>query len=118
METKIETIKNKYLMPAKATVAGIASSFGFGVVYADESINAATVISGQDSTTIVGQILGIILKVATFIGSALLIWGLVMFGLAIKNDEPESKQKSLMTAFSGVILISLRAILKAACIIE
>ena len=72
----------------------------------------------SDPGTIIGQVLGIILYVANFLGSALILWGLVMFGLSIKNDEPESKTKALMCTFAGVLLFSLRFVLKMAGIIS
>lgn len=40
-----------------------------------------------------------------------------MLGLALKNDEPESKQKAIMVIVSGVVLFGLLTILKAAGII-
>ena len=56
------------------------------------------------------MILGLILTVTTFIGGAMAIWGMVMFGLALKNDEPDSKQKALMTIFAGIVVLGLKSI--------
>lgn len=70
-----------------------------------------------DADTIVGQLMGIVLLVATFAGGVLLLWGFVMFALSVKNDEPESKQKAFLCIISGAVLLSLRMILKAAGII-
>jgi len=69
---------------------------------------------GNNPETIIESVLGIILFATHYIGAALIIWGLVMFGLSIKNDEPESKQKALMTTFAGVIVFSLKWILEKA----
>lgn len=69
---------------------------------------------GDNPDAIIGSVLGIILFATKYIGAALIIWGLVMFGLSIKNDEPESKQKALMTTFAGVIVFSLKWILQTA----
>ena len=69
---------------------------------------------GDNPETIIDSVLGIILFATRYIGAALIIWGLVMFGLSIKNDEPESKQKALMTTFAGVVVFSLKWILQAA----
>ena len=140
-------MKNEVLVTAKNAMVGakdqvvygaamLASSFmmsPFSTVHATKGnsdggttgigeIQTVTVTGMADGSTdagqIIGSILGIILKVATFVGAAMLLWGLVMFGLAIKNDEPESKQKALMTAFAGVVLVTLRSILVAAKIIQ
>ena len=70
--------------------------------------------SAENPDTIIGSVLGIILFATRYIGAALIIWGLVMFGLSIKNDEPESKQKALMTTFAGVVVFSLKWILQTA----
>ena len=88
-------------------------------VYADTTVEAVQLNRNNvDADTMVGQVLGIIMLVAQFAGGAMLLWGLVMFGLAIKNDEPESKQKALLCCIAGIVLLSLRAILKAAGIIS
>lgn len=88
-------------------------------VYADTTVEEVTLnTENVDADKMVGQVLGIIMLVARFAGAALLIWGLVMFGLSVKNDEPESKQKALLCCIAGIILISLRSILKAAGIIS
>lgn len=112
----------KRLNAAKTSTMCAAASIGMlqymVPVNAKTSITPATVHYSADSDTIVNSVIGIILKVAQFIGAAMLIWGLVMFGLAIKNDEPDSKQKALMTTFAGVILIGLRTILQTAKIIS
>jgi hypothetical protein len=80
-------------------------------------VESVTISSGLDAESAYGSILGIIMGVATWAGGAILIWGLVMFGLAIKNDEPESKQKALMCTFGGLVLVCLRTILQTAGII-
>lgn len=69
---------------------------------------------GDNPENIIDAVLGIILFATRYIGAALIIWGLVMFGLSIKNDEPESKQKALMTTFAGVVVFSLKWILQTA----
>lgn len=84
---------------------------------ADTTVDTITIADG-DANTIIGKVLGIIMMIAKFVGSAMFLWGIVMFALSIKNDEPESKQKALMTAFAGVVLFALKEILSAAGIIS
>ena len=81
------------------------------------TVESVTVSSNLNAQTAYGKILGIIMLVATWVGGAILLWGLVMFGLAIKNDEPESKQKALMCTFGGLVLVCLKTILVAAGLI-
>ena len=80
-------------------------------------VESVTINEGLEASDAYGKILGIIMGVATWVGGAILIWGLVMFGLAIKNDEPESKQKALMCTFGGLVLVCLKTILTSAGIL-
>lgn len=54
--------------------------------------------------------LGQILNLATYVGVGLFVWGLVIFFLSIKNDEPEKKQSALMTAAAGIGIITIKTI--------
>ena len=81
-------------------------------------VESVTISEGLEASDAYGKILGIIMGVATWVGGAILIWGLVMFGLAIKNDEPESKQKALMCTFGGLVLVCLKTILGTAGILS
>lgn len=86
-------------------------------VHAENSVKIDKVkigAEGDNPESIIESVLGIILFATRYIGAALIIWGLVMFGLSIKNDEPESKQKALMTTFAGVVVFSLKWILQTA----
>lgn len=88
-----------------------------GVTNAENGVTIEKVkigAEGDNPETIIDSVLGIILFATRYIGAALIIWGLVMFGLSIKNDEPESKQKALMTTFAGVVVFSLKWILQTA----
>lgn len=82
------------------------------------TVETVTINSGLTAENAYGKILGIIMGVASWVGGAILIWGLVMFGLAIKNDEPESKQKALMCTFGGLVLVCLKTILTTAGILS
>lgn len=115
MKERLQKVRGK-----AAAVAASGMAFAASLpVYADTTVEAVQLNrKNVDADTLVGQVLGIIMLVAQFAGGAMLLWGLVMFGLAIKNDEPESKQKALLCCIAGIVLLSLRAILKAAGIIS
>lgn len=83
-----------------------------------EDIPSVTVNTDAGTTEIFGRLLGMVIWIARFIGAFLLLWGIVMFALALKNDEPESKTKAIMAFASGAVLIGLQAILTAAGIIS
>ena len=63
--------------------------------------------------SIMGSVIGVIITVAQYLGLLLAIWGLVMFGLAMKNEDAESKNKALMAVIAGVVLISIKFVLQA-----
>ena len=113
---------DKAAMTAMTAVMAMAYN---APVYASKSatgsgteVSGVTVTAGTDAGTVVSNVLGIILLYAQYIGAALLIWGLVMFAMAVKSDEPESKQKALATAIAGIMAMTLRSILKGAGIIS
>lgn len=104
---------------AAMTAMALIMSFAYSdPVRADTKVSAAKVTSATDAGTVVSNVIGIILLYAQYIGAALLVWGLVMFAMAVKSDEPESKQKALATAIAGIIAMTLRSILRAAKIIN
>ncbi|MBQ9611979.1 MAG: hypothetical protein IJV14_05250 [Lachnospiraceae bacterium] len=106
-----------------ATLAYVGAMSGLAPVFAGETdgglnITGVTINdSGNTADTFVASLAGIVMKVAQYGGVVLMLWGAVMFGFAIKNDEPESKQKALMCAIAGVVLFFLRSILQGAGII-
>ena len=113
---------DKAAMTAMTAVMAMAYN---APVYASKSatgsgteVSGVTVTAGTDAGTVVSNVLGIILLYAQYIGAALLIWGLVMFAMSVKSDEPESKRKALATAIAGIIAMTLRSILKGAGIIS
>lgn len=108
---------DKAAMTAMTTVMAMAYNAPVHAAGTDE-VSPAVPVEGVNAGTVVSNVLGIILLYAQYIGSALLIWGLVMFAMAVKSDEPESKQKALATAIAGIIAMTLRSILRAAKIIN
>ena len=121
MRTQVK--ENLIKVRNKAICAGMTGLAMIGMLptYANAEggvqVDPANVNTNTTPDTIISNVIGIILLVARYIGMAMLVWGLVMFALAVKNDEPESKQKALMTTFAGVILIALRSVLIGANII-
>jgi len=95
-----------YMAPVHATNEG---AFEFDQVTINEGVTIDTVLS---------SVLGIMFAMAKYIGIALFAWGIIMLFLAIKNDEPESKSKAIMTAVAGAALFSITGILSAAGIIS
>ena len=96
------------MAPVYATDAGTGTS----------DIPDVTIAQDVDTAAIFGKLLGIVIWITRFIGAFLLLWGIVMFALSLKNDEPESKTKASMSFAAGAVLLALETILKAAGIIS
>jgi len=60
-----------------------------------------------------GRIVALVMTLAFYVGIGLAVWGAVMFALAIKNEEADSKQRALMCLVAGVGLIAIRSIVGA-----
>ena len=118
MKERLQNAKDKaaYVMATAYTTAAMAPVYAQGQG-GGTTVESVTINDGVDANTIVGQLMGIVLLIATFAGGVLLLWGMVMFALSVKTDEPESKQKAFLCCISGAVLLSLRLILKAAGII-
>lgn len=76
-----------------------------------------SVPAAQDAVNTVGYILGVLLKVCEYIGSAVLLWGIINWVMATKNEDAGSKQKAIMATLTGIILFTLRSILTSAGVI-
>lgn len=66
----------------------------------------------------IAYILGIIGTVTVYIGSGFLVIGIMKFALALKDDRPEEKTKAIVMSITGIVLISLYAILRGAGILK
>ena len=85
-------LRNSALAMSAATASIVPTSF------------AATV----DEHNLVSQILGIVTKIAMYIGIILLAWSIVMLVLAFKNEDADSKSRAIMLIVVSVVLIAIR----------
>ena len=76
---------------------------------------AGTYVSNDKET--VEYILGILITVCKLFGGAILLWGIVCWVMAMKNEDAGSKQKALMATLTGVILFTIKSILQGAGVI-
>ena len=72
------------------------------------------VIEGIDSKETMTQKLqsvpDLIFTVSRTLGAVILAWGIVQFALAMRNDDADSKMRSALTVFAGILLLSAKAI--------
>ena len=76
-----------------------------------------SVPAAQDAVKTTGYILGVLLKVCEYIGSAVLLWGIINWVMATKNEDAGSKQKAIMATITGILLFTMRSILTSAGVI-
>lgn len=57
-------------------------------------------------------ILGLVFKIAEYVGGALILIGFVQFAMSLKNDDAEQKQRAVVQIIAGAILYTLYTILK------
>lgn len=102
---------------AMASAAMLTASLGMLPVNALKISAVSLKNNASDPDVIIGNAMGLIMLFAQWIGGFLILWGAFMLFLAMKNEEPESKSRAIMTMGCGIGLFGLRAILEAASII-
>ena len=109
---KVKDFVTKALLATNIAImhTGVAMCGETSLPVSGVSVN--TDLSGG-MTGAVSNIISVVLSFAMYIGIALGVWGGVMFGLAVKNEEPESKQKALMTLIAGIVLMGLKSLMTA-----
>lgn len=118
MQNKIAKAKTA----AAGMALGIMNAMYMAPVYATNSgnktIESVSVSSDADADKLIGSALGLVLMFAQWIGGFLIVYGAFMLFLAMKNEEPESKSKAIMTMGCGIGLFALKTILVQAGIIS
>ncbi|HJB27196.1 MAG TPA: hypothetical protein IAA06_00150 [Candidatus Blautia faecavium] len=71
-------------------------------------ILASSDIGNVDAGDLMGKVIGIIIYLFFWVGLCVLIWGIVMFLLALKRQDGESKADAVQTMVAGIALMALR----------
>ena len=56
---------------------------------------------------LIGEILKVIFKIAGYIGVLLLVWGVVVLVLAIRNEDADSKSRAVLFIVVAIVLLCL-----------
>lgn len=75
-------------------------------------VYAQSLVTG-DPDTIFKNFIGEVLGLVTYAGVGLLVWGLIAFFLALRNEEAEKKTAAIYNIIAGIGIIGIRAILTA-----
>ena len=78
------------------------------------AIAAATPIALAAPTAdgLINAILNVIFTIAGYIGILLLVWGIVVLVLAIRNEDADSKSRAVLFIVVAIVLICLGSVFK------
>ena len=93
----VHKMRTSLLCASAASFAAVPSIFATGTV---------------DEDAIISEIIGIITKIAGYIGLFLLVWSVVMLVLALKNEDADSKSRAVMLIAVSIALILLGTLLE------
>ena len=116
MKTALSQVKSKasywknYLVSSYLCASVLAATTTSVGAKSNITISDGT-IEGADA--LVGTLLGFITKMARYIGMILLVWGIVQFIMAFRNEDADSKSRSIMVCVMAIVLISVKTIAQA-----
>ena len=103
---KIEDCATKVCKSVKKHALAIAASIATVV----PASAVMTVAASVDEEGLIKNVLGIIFKLFRYIGILLLAWSIGMLVLAFKNEDADSKSRSIMMMVVSVVLITVETI--------
>ena len=94
----------------KLMLAGL-TVFGLDKMMMLQSFAAPSEISNSNAMEQkLQKVTDLIFIVSRTLGAVILAWGIVQFALAMRNDDADSKMRSALTVFAGILLLSAKAI--------
>ena len=108
MKNMLKTMKNK----SENLIARISIMFSALAMsmYCPVSANSQGIVTGT-SDDIFKKFIGAILDLTTYVGVGLLVWGLISFFLAMRNEEGEKKTAAIWNIVAGIGIITIKTIL-------
>lgn len=105
LSTEKNIFKNKWTMRVMAFALILAAMFSImsiGLL----SVSAAPANEG-DVESLMRQILDVIFMIFRYVGILLFVWSVAQLVLAFKNEDADSKQRSMIMAIISIVLITL-----------
>ncbi len=75
------------------------------------SITTPRVYAAEDPLAVINNLSNFIFDITTAVGSIMVVFGIVQFGLAMKSHDPSQKANSVFTIVGGLIIAFARFIL-------
>ena len=69
--------------------------------------------SSSSASSLISNIVAIILAMFRWVGVVLLVWGVAQFIMAIKRTDAESKSDAIQTIICAIVLISLKTVIES-----
>jgi hypothetical protein len=113
MLTKIKEIKKNCITKVKEMKKNFKNSFAYALLFAPIMVDNAYADDDIKLKTLMPQVFKQVTDMAMWIGAFLLLWGLVQFGLALRNEDSDSKSRSIMVIVAAIVLMGIKAIFNA-----
>lgn len=99
MLTKIKEMKKNF-----------KNSFAYALLFAPVILENAYADDDIKLNTLMPKVFKQVTDMAMWIGAFLLLWGLVQFGLALRNEDSDSKSRSIMVIVAAIVLMGIKTI--------
>lgn len=99
MLTKIKEMKKNF-----------KNSFAYALLFAPVMLENAYADDDIKLNTLMPKVFKQVTDMAMWIGAFLLLWGIIQFGLALRNEDSDSKSRSIMVIVAAIVLMCIKAI--------
>lgn len=99
MLTKIKEMKKNF-----------KNSFAYALLFAPLMLDSAYADDDINLNTLMPKLFKQVTDMTMWIGGFLLLWGLVQFGLALRNEDSDSKSRSIMVIVAAIVVMGIKAI--------
>lgn len=97
---------------ALSAVASTATTTVFASEWANNGIDVTGVDgSGDEGSTMMSNVIGILLTISKYVGVALIIYGIYEVVMSFTQNQPEAKTKGIVMALSGAVMVGLKSII-------
>lgn len=107
--------KKKASILAKAmalSAVATAMTTGFATTaYADDWGGVSVTGNDASASSIMGKVIGILLKISQYVGVALIVYGVYEVVMSFMQNQPEAKTKGIVMALAGAVMTALKSIL-------
>ena len=86
------------------------NSFAYALLFAPIMLDNAYADDDIKLNTLMPKLFKQVTDMTMWIGGFLLLWGLVQFGLALRNEDSDSKSRSIMVIVAAIVVMGIKAI--------